>query len=325
MAKEIYAANIAEHFTKTVETTFLLREITKKETQENKKQYYDILLQDSSGTLWGTIWEELMSDCHESLKGKVVTVKALVTKDTKGAFRLVVRLMEASEDYQMADYINGLTEKESAKFTEILWKYINSIKNECYRYLVSSIYKDIPELDQFPATLKKHHNFSGGFLVYTASVTCLANYMLHSLSHYNINPSYNIPYQADLLTAGALLHGIGTIKKYTPSPDMHRIPESIPLTRYKLSIQYIQDAVCKYREVEIKTEELNLLLHMVGCVYENTERKPMLREAVILKEAVQLHEQIEFLEYFIHANCDKNGMVYDKILGNYIYIPKEGV
>ncbi len=68
MAKEIYAANIAEHFTKTVETTFLLREITKKETQENKKQYYDILLQDSSGTLWGTIWEEVMSDCHESLK-----------------------------------------------------------------------------------------------------------------------------------------------------------------------------------------------------------------------------------------------------------------
>ncbi len=50
MAKDIFAAGIAEHFTKTVETTFLLREITKKETQENRKQYYDILLQDSSGT-----------------------------------------------------------------------------------------------------------------------------------------------------------------------------------------------------------------------------------------------------------------------------------
>lgn len=324
MAKEIFAADIADHFTKTVETTFLLREITKRETQENKKPYYDILLQDSSGTLWGTIWEELMEDSHESLKGRVVSVKALVTKEAQGAFRLVVRRMEAADDYQMADYINGLTEEESARFTEILWKYINSIKSEGYRYLVSSIYKNIPELDQIPATLKKHHNFSGGFLVCTASVTCLANYMLHSLNHYNVNPSYRIPYQADLLTAGALLYAVGTVKKYTPGPDMHRIPESIPLSQYELSIQYIQDAACRYQEVEIGTEELNLLLHMVGCVYENTERKPMLREALILKEAVQLHEQVALLEHFIHENQGKEGMIYDRQLGNYIYIPREG-
>lgn len=323
MAKEIYAADIAEHFTKTVETTFLLREITRRETQENRKQYYDIMLQDSSGTIWGTIWEELMADCHESLKGKVVSIKALVTKDAQGAFRLVVRRMEAAGDFQMADYINGLTKEESAHFTDILWKYINSIKNEGYQHLVSSIYKDIPELDQIPATLKKHHNFSGGFLVYTVSVTCLANYMLYSLSHYDRNPSCRIPYQADLLTAGALLHAVGTVKRYTPSPDMHRIPESIPLSRYELSIQYIQDAACRYKEMEIVAEELSLLLHMVGCVYENTERKPMLREALILKEAVQLHEQIAFLEHFIHANREKNGMVYDKLLGNYIYVPKD--
>lgn len=324
MAKEILAADIAEHFTKTVETTFLLREITKRETQENKKPYYDILLQDSSGTLWGTIWEELMEESHEGLKGSVVSIKALVTKEAQGAFRLVVRRMEAVDDYQMADYINGLTKEESARFTEILWKYIDSIKNQGYQYLVSSIYKNIPELDQIPATLKKHHNFSGGFLVCTASVTCLANYMLHSLSHYNINPSYCIPYQADLLTAGALLYAIGTVRKYTPGPDMHRIPESIPLSQYELSIQYIQDAACRYKEVQIGTEELNLLLHMVGCVYENVERKPMLREALILKEAVQLHEQVALLEHFIHENKGKEGMIYDRQLGNYIYIPREG-
>ncbi len=193
MAKEIFAADIAEHFTKTVETTFLLREITKKETRENKKQYYDILLQDSSGTLWGTIWEELMEDCHEDLKGTVVAVKAFVAKDAQGAFRLVIRRMEAAEECLMAGYINGLTDAERSRYTEILWKYINSIKNEGYRYLVSSIFKDITGLDQLPASLKKHHNFSGGFLVYTASVTCLANYMLHSLSHYDMNPSRSIP------------------------------------------------------------------------------------------------------------------------------------
>ena len=175
-----------------------------------------------------------MEDCHEDLKGTVVAVKAFVAKDAQGAFRLVIRRMEAAEECLMADYINGLTDAERSRYTEILWKYINSIKNEGYRYLVSSIFKDITGLDQLPASLKKHHNFSGGFLVYTASVTCLANYMLHSLSHYDMNPSRSIPYQADLLTAGALLHAVGIAKKYTPSPDMHRIPESVPLSRYEL-------------------------------------------------------------------------------------------
>ena len=34
MAKEVYADQIAEYFTKTLESTFLLKEITKKETRE---------------------------------------------------------------------------------------------------------------------------------------------------------------------------------------------------------------------------------------------------------------------------------------------------
>lgn len=325
MPKEIFVTNISDYFTKTLETTFLLREIEEKESSDNRKKHYNIMLQDSSGIVWGTIWEELMIDSHKDLKGKVVSIKALVTKDAQGAFQLIVRKMEAAENFLMADYINGLAEEESKRFTEILWKYIHSIKNDGYRYLVTSIYENIPDLEQLPATLKKHHNFSGGFLVYTASVTCLANYMLRSLSCYNINPSYKIPYHADLLTAGALLHAIGTVKKYTPSPDMHRIPESIPLSLYELSIQQIQDAVCRYKDVEIGEEELSLLLHMVGCVYENATRKPLLRESFILNEAVRLHEQITFLEYFIHENRDKSGMIYDKILGNYLYVPKEGI
>lgn len=71
-----------------------------------------------------------MEDCHEDLKGTVVAVKAFVAKDAQGAFRLVIRRMEAAEECLMADYINGLTDAERSRYTEILWKYINSIKNE---------------------------------------------------------------------------------------------------------------------------------------------------------------------------------------------------
>ena len=36
MAKEVYANQIAEHFTKTLESTFLLKEITRRETRDRK-------------------------------------------------------------------------------------------------------------------------------------------------------------------------------------------------------------------------------------------------------------------------------------------------
>lgn len=69
---------------------------------------------------------------------------------------------------------------------------------------------------------------------------------------------------------------------------------------------------------------LIMLFHIIGCVYESDLRKPILREALILKNAVQLHDRISLLEHFILKNKDKAGeTLYDSDLGNYIFIPKE--
>lgn len=47
---------------------------------------------------------------------------------------------------------------------------------------------------------------------------------------------------------------------------------------------------------------LGLLFHMIGCVYESEHRKPLIREALILKSVVCLHEKIALLEHFIYTN-----------------------
>lgn len=323
MAKNFYITDMPKNFTKTIEATFLLREITKKQTQENKKNYYNIQLMDATGTIWGVIWEQNMEKGHEELKGKIVSIRALVAQDAKGVYQLVVNSMEESYDYMMTDYINGLTVEESTRYKELLWKYINSIQNDSYKSIVSTIYQKIPDLEQFPASLKGHHSFGGGFLVYTVSTTCLAHHMLLSFNRYNVNPSYQIPYDSDLLIAGGLLHAVGTVRMITPCPDMHRIPESIPLSLYELTMRHIQEAICLNKNIEIGSEHLNLLLHMVGCVYESEERKPMLREAVLLKQAAVLHEKISLLEHFMYLNWGKNGMIFDDKLGNYIYLKRE--
>lgn len=55
MSKNIYISGISDFFTKTIETSFYVRNITEKQTSESKKRYLEVLLQDSTGTIFGTI------------------------------------------------------------------------------------------------------------------------------------------------------------------------------------------------------------------------------------------------------------------------------
>lgn len=323
MSKQLNITDIPAYFTKTFASSFLLQEITSQVTRENRKPYYRVRLQDATGSVLGTIWQEYMSDSHTQMQGQVVDIKSYVAKNEDGNYQLVIREMKPCQEYIMSDYINGLSEEESSKYLDLLWKFVDSIKVDSLRTLVRDIFLSIAELEKYPASVNGHHAFSGGFLVYTVSVTCLAKYMQRSLGSYNINPVHSFSYNTDLLTAAALLHAIGTVQMITPSPGMKRIPSSIPVTLHELTIQHIQKAICKMDEKAPDESILSLLFHMVGCVYEDEVRKPVLREALILKSAVSLHDKITLLEHFMAKNMDQSGIVFDETLGNYIYIQEE--
>lgn len=320
MPKEIYVSDLPSYFTKTVESSFYLRTIEERQTQENKKHYYDVQLVDSSGSIWGKIWEENMKPGHLSMAGKVVSIKGLITKNPTGDCQMVIRSMEDAAGFEMSDYIRGLTKEESSRYEEILWKYIHSIKHDGYHKLAEEIFSHISGLDSLPATLKSHHNFSGGFLVYTVSITYLAYYMLLSLNQYDRHPGCNFGYQPDLLITAALLHAVGTARMVTPFPDSRRTAASIPLGVYDLTLCQIQETAACHPEFVLNDTDLCLLLHVISCAYREGERKPMLREAVILKSAVDLQERISFFNHFLALNAGKEGMVYDETLGNYLYL-----
>lgn len=322
MSKQLNVKDIPDYFTKTFQSSFLLKEITKKKTKEGGKPFYYVHLLDATGNIYGIIWQENMKELHETLIGKVVDVKSLVTKGPEGQYQLVIRELTESSEFQISDYINGLSEEESSKYLNLLWKYIKSIENVSLQKLVQNVFEGISDLEKYPATSNGHHHFSGGLLVYIISVTSMAKYIQHSLVTYNRTPSLSQPYNIDLLTSCSLLHAIGTVRMVTPAPDMKRIPYSIPLTLYEETIRYIQEAA---EHMEEKPDEsiLSLLFHTIGCVYESDKRKPILREALILKNIVELHDKISLLEHFMDKNQEKDGIIFDEVLGNYIYIKSE--
>lgn len=323
MSKNIYISDISEYFTRTIETSFYVRNIAEKQTNDNRKKYFEILLQDCTGTIFGTVWEEYMETEYETYAGKVVQVNGMVVQNQEGAYQLVITHIRPVNEYLYSDYVNGISKKDTENYLKLLHKYIEAVKSPNYRNLLHHIFTSIPDFETLPATLKGHHNFNGGFLVYSVSVTCLAKYMAHSLEQYNLNPSYVLPYNCDLIIAGGLLHAIGTVNMLKPFPEMKRIPESIPLNLHELTIRFLYQTLSRNDNFKLTEEEQTLLMHTIGCVYENTERKPMIREAIILKNAIQLQNDVTKLEYFLFSNQDKCGSVFDPTLNNYIYIQKE--
>lgn len=323
MSKNIYISGISEYFTRTIESSFYVRNITEKQTNENKKRYLEVLLQDCTGTIFGTVWEEYMETEYETYVGKVIQLSGMVVQNQEASYQLVITHMKPMDKYLYSDYINGISEKDTENYLKLLHKYIEAVKSPNYRNLLHHIFTNIPDFEKLPATLKGHHNFNGGFLVYSVSVTCLAKYTAHSLEQYNLNPSYALPYNSDLIIAGGLLHAIGTVNMLKPFPEMKRIPESIPLNLHELTMQFLCRTLSQNDDFHLTEEEKSLLMHIIGCVYESSDRKPMIREAIILKNVIQLQHDVTKLEYFLFSNQDKCGSVFDSTLNNYIYIQKE--
>ena len=323
MPERLKSTDIPAYFTKTFTSTFLLQEISQCETTESRHPFYRLRLRDADGTVSGTIWKECMKEGYPAMSGEIVTVKSLVAQDPDGRYSLIIREMSLCHEYDMSDYINGLREEERSKYMELLWRLIDSVGSVPLKALLKSIFSNIDNLEKYPATICGHHHFEGGFLVYTYSVACMSYRMALSLSQFNFSPSLRMAYNMDLLVAAALLHAVGTVRMLTPSPDAKRRESSIPLSLHELTVRHIQEAVCRMGSGAPDEDLLSLLFHIIGCVYESELRKPVLREALILKNAASLHDKVSLLEHFIAKNREKPGICYDSDLGNYIFIPKE--
>lgn len=321
MSDRLKSTDIPAYFTKTFSSSFLLKGIAKHETQENRRPFYQLRLQDADGAVSGTIWKEFMKEEHLSMSCRIVAVKSLVAQNPDGSYYLIIREMELCHEYDMSDYVNGLKEEESRRYLESLGKLIDSVNDASLKSLLKYIFDNIDCLEKYPSTISGHHHFEGGYLVYTYSVACMSYRMAYSLSQFNYP---HMAYNMNLLVAAALLHAVGTVRMLTPSPGVRRRESSIPLSLHELTVMHIQEAVCKMGEDAPDEATLSMLFHVIGCVYESDLRKPILREALILKDAADLHDRISLLDHFILKNRDKPGRIlYDSDLANYIFIPEE--
>lgn len=320
--KKLYTSQITDHLAEEIIDDFFIRDITLCHTKESGTPYLSLKLEDKKGYINGRIWENNIEDMHFNLKGKVATVHGELLMDFNHSPELIIWKLEPATDYDIHEFVKGLSQEETDRYMEILNKQIALVEHIGYKDLLSCVFERIhTKFVSAPASLSHTGNYNGGLLVQTVCVTSIALQIMRSQRLFSRHSANYIDYQDDLLITGSLLFGTGLTDLYTPYPEAARISEASLIQKPLLTIKLLVETL-PYMSEFLSAEELNLIYHLIQTAYNGQHPKAMNREALVLNLAYQTYLKVSSMEMFYEKNPDGTGIIFDSDSKNYLYFSK---
>lgn len=263
---------------------FVLRKKELKTRRDSDETYLSVELGDASGRISGTLWEEVEERFEALEPGDVVKVKGKVInfKERPHVTIEKIRRAEERDEYDLTRLV-PVTEKDLDVLFTHLDELIKSVENSYLRSLLNLIFNDSGILEAFgkaPAGKLWHHNYLGGLLEHTLSVTDICDRVG------KLYPGVN----RDLLITGGLLHDIGKIASYHYETLINFSDEGRLLGHIMIGSQIVHD---KIKSIEnfpknLETELVHLILSHQGKLEQASPVVPMMLEAIILYYADEL-------------------------------------
>ena len=175
------------------------------------KNYFNVTLQDKTGTLNAKIWD-LNAQIHDFNKNQIVKVDAQISSYQGELQANIYRLrVSRPEEYVLSDYIPQ-TSKDVEKLYKQLLQRIHEIKDERYSKLLRTFFLEdasfVRKFKEHPAAKSVHHNYLGGLIEHTSAVVETAVFLADSY------PGVD----RDLVITGAMLHDIGKMQELSEMP-----------------------------------------------------------------------------------------------------------
>lgn len=260
-----------------------------KQTQQTKagKNYYSLILQDKTGTMDGKVWELNAGIEHFDaldyvrIEGQVVSFQ--------GALQLNIRrVRKLSEgEYDVSDFM-PCTKRDTGEMYKELLGYIASLKDVQFKKLAESYYKEDPRFHEMflkhSAAKTMHHNFVGGLLEHTVSVTRLCSYLAE---YYPI-------LDRDLLLTAAMFHDVGKLAELSAFPENDYTDAGQLLGHIYIGAEWLSSRMDKIGgfSVRRKNELLHCILSHHGELEYGSPKKPELAEALALSMADNLDAKL---------------------------------
>lgn len=260
-----------------------------KQTLQTKagKNYYSLILQDKTGTLDGKVWELNGGIEHFDaldyirVEGQVVSFQGTLQLN----IRRVRRLSEG--EYDISEYM-PCTKKDPTEMYKELLGYIASLKDAQFKLLAESYYKEDPKFKELflshSAAKTMHHNFVGGLLEHTVSVTKLCSYLAD-----------NYPVlDRDLLLTAAMFHDVGKLAEISAFPENDYTDAGQLLGHIYIGADWLSKRMDKLGgfTVKRKNELLHCILSHHGELEYGSPKKPALAEALALSMADNLDAKL---------------------------------
>ncbi|MBE5931130.1 MAG: HD domain-containing protein [Lachnospiraceae bacterium] len=281
-----------------------------KQTLQTKagKNYYSLILQDKTGTMDGKVWELNAGIEHfEALdyirvEGQVVSFQGALQLN----IRRVRRLSEG--EYDVSEYM-PCTKKDTAEMYKELLGYIDSIKDAQFKLLAESYYKEDPKFKEMflahSAAKTMHHNFVGGLLEHTVSVTKLCAYLAD-----------NYPVlDRDLLLTAAMFHDVGKLSEISPFPENDYTDAGQLLGHIYIGADWLSKRMDKLGgfTVKRKNELLHCILSHHGELEFGSPKKPELAEALALSMADNLDAKLAGVTALFDSTEETGWLGYQKM------------
>jgi len=291
--------------------------VSQKELRDGTKdKYVRLRLTDRTGNLNGNIWNNVKTLNEAFVEGDIVKIKGIVIS-YKGQIQLTVNNIRkaADDEYDLADFIPKST-KDIGELTEQFFDYIDSIDDEYLKQLLHSIFDDKEFFGLFcrcPAAKNWHHNYVGGLLEHTVSVTRICDFAAHMY-----------PVQRDLLITGAMMHDAGKVYEYN-------MKTAIDFTTIGRLIGHIclgDEIVCTHAKLinRFPDNTLMKLRHLIlahhGEYEKASARLPQTLEAIVLHYADNLDAQTVGVKQLVEGavKSDAEWSEYDKLNNRYFYL-----
>lgn len=278
---------------------------------KNGKSYWNVILQDKTGTLDAKVWDPNSAGIEDFDDKDYVDITGDVTS-FNGALQVNVKRarIATADEYIASDYLPVSSYNIDAMYIELV-NIINKTENTYLKKLLTDIFvddKDFVKIFKFSSAAKTvHHAFVGGLVEHTLNVTRNCEFFS------NQYPMLN----RDLLVAAAICHDIGKTREISAFPENDYSDEGNLIGHIVIGYEMISERIAQIDgfPVNLANELKHCILSHHGELEFGSPKKPALIEAVALSFADNLDAKMEtFAEALNNVQDPNNWQGYNKLL-----------
>jgi len=263
---------------------FILRKKEIRTKFNSDEIYLSLELGDASQRIRGTVWEKPQEVYEVVEPGDIMKVKATAIhfKDKLHLNIEKIRKAEEGDDFDIKELV-PVVDKDRDALLAHLDELIASVENPHLKELLNLVFTDSEIREQFknaPGGKLWHHNYLGGLLEHTLSVTGIAE---------RVGQMYP-DIKRDLLLAAGLLHDIGKILSYTYKTLIDFTDDGRLVGHIVIGAQMVKDKIREIKDFpkDLEMELTHLILSHQGKLEHASPVVPMTLEGLILYYADEI-------------------------------------